>query len=92
MPDGTGFTYDDLLFPTYPTVFDNGGLLFTLNASGSLIYENLYSNGTSLYMESAYLGNGGSFPSDYSWVPVTFTLVAPPQSRLRSPPPWPCAW
>jgi hypothetical protein len=86
MPDGTGFTYDDLLFPTSPTVFDNGGLLFTLVASnGSTIFENLYSNGTSLYMESAYLANGGSFPSDYSWVPVTFTLVDPPPVATPEP-------
>ena len=79
MPDGTGFIYDDRLFPASTTVFDNGGLLFTLIAgNGSSIYENLYSTGTSLYMESAYLANGASFPSDYSWVPVTFTLTDPP--------------
>ena len=85
MPDGTGFAYDDLLFPTSPTVFDNGGLLFTLIANGSLIYENLYSNGTSAYLESAYLANGASFPSDYSWVPVTFTLTDPPTVPTPEP-------
>ena len=86
MPDGTGFAYDDKLFTTSPTVFDNAGMLFTLLAgNGSLIYENLYSTGTSLYMESAYLANGTSFPSDYSWVPVTFTLTDPPTVPAPEP-------
>ncbi len=75
MPDGTGFTYDDILSPTSLPLLDNAGLLFTLIATnGSSIFENLYSTGSSFYLESAYLGNGASFPSDYSYVPVTFTF------------------
>jgi len=87
MPDGTGFNYDDLLFPTSLPVVDNAGLLFTLiGTNGSLIFENLYSTGSSFYLESAYLGNNASFPSDYSYVPVAFTLTdCPPPVATPEP-------
>jgi hypothetical protein len=76
MPDGNGFAYDDKLFPNSLPVFDNAGLLFTLIGSGgTLIFENLYSVGSSSYLESAYLSNGAPFPGDFSFVPVTFTLI-----------------
>ena len=48
MPDGTGFAYDDKLFPTSLPLFDNANLLFTLiGSNGSLVFENLYSAGSS---------------------------------------------
>lgn len=78
MPDGNGFAYDDKLFPNSLPVFDNAGLLFTLiGPGGTLIFENLYSVGSSFYLESAYLSNGAPFPGDFSFVPVTFTLTDP---------------
>jgi hypothetical protein len=73
-PPAGGFTYDDLIFPGSSTVFDNAGLLFTLLGSSGTVYENLYSVGTSLYLESAYLNNGVPFPNDFSYVPVTVSL------------------
>jgi hypothetical protein len=79
MPDGNGFNYDDKLFPTSRPVFDNGGLLFTLiGPQGGMIFENLYSVGSSFYLESAYLSNGAPFPWDFNYVPVTFNLTDPP--------------
>ena len=87
MPDGNGFNYDDKLFPTSQPVFDNAGLLFTLiGSNGSLIYENLYSVGSSFYLESAYLSNGAPFPWDFSYVPVTFNLKdLPPVAATPEP-------
>ncbi|MGB2623955.1 MAG: PEP-CTERM sorting domain-containing protein [Candidatus Acidiferrum sp.] len=87
VPDGDGFTYDDLLFPTSSTVFDNDGLLFTLAGSSGSIFENLYSVGTASYLESAYLANGAAFPADFSYVPVTFTLVDTGSSNVATPEP-----
>jgi hypothetical protein len=87
VPDGDAFTYDDLLFPTSPTVFDNGGLLFTLAGPSGSILEDLYSVGTASYMESAYLANGAAFPGDFSYVPVTFTLVDTGSSNVATPEP-----
>jgi hypothetical protein len=75
-PPAGGFTFDNLIYPNSKTVFDNGGLLFTLLGSGGAIYENLYSVGTSLYMQSAYLNNGAPFPYDFSFVPVTVSVSA----------------
>jgi hypothetical protein len=75
-PPAGGFSYDDLIFPSSNTVFDNGGLLFTLLGSGGAVFENLYSVGTSLYLESAYLNNGAPFPFDFSFVPVTVSVSA----------------
>jgi len=81
-PPAGGFTYDDLIFPSSNTIFDNGGLLFTLASSTGPIYENLYSIGTSTYLQSAFLNNGAPFPWDFSYVPVTLSvskLVATPE-------------
>jgi hypothetical protein len=86
MPDGNGFAYDDKLFPNSLPVFDNAGLLFTLIGSGgTVIFENLYSVGSSFYLESAYLSNGAPFPGDFSFVPVTFTLTDPPPVSAPEP-------
>jgi hypothetical protein len=86
MPDGNGFAYDDVLFPTSLPVFDNAGLLFTLvGPNGSLIFENLYSIGSSFYLESAYLSNGAPFPWDFNYVPVTFTLTDPQPAATPEP-------
>ena len=84
-PPAGGFTFDNLIYPNSNTVFDSRGLLFTLLGSGGPIYENLYSVGTSLYMQSAYLNNGAPFPNDFSFVPVTVSvsaLAAPEPSTL----------
>jgi hypothetical protein len=86
MPDGNGFAYDDKLFPSSLPVFDNAGLLFTLIGSGgTVIFENLYSVGSSFYLESAYLSNGAPFPGDFSFVPVTFSLTDPPPVHAPEP-------
>jgi hypothetical protein len=71
-----GFAFDNRIYPNSKRVFDNGGLLFTLVGSGGAIYENLYSVGKSLYMQSAYLNNGAPFPYDFSFVPVTVSVTA----------------
>jgi hypothetical protein len=73
-PPAGGFSYDDLIFPSSNTVFDNSGLLFTLLGAGGTVYENLYSVGTATYLESAYLNNGYPFPYDFSYVPVTVSV------------------
>jgi len=87
MPDGNGFSYDDKLFPTSLPVFDNAGLLFTLiGPNGTSIFENLYSIGSSFYLESAYLNNGARFPWDFNYVPVTFTLTDPPPVAVTPEP------
>lgn len=75
MTSGTGFAYDNLLFPGSQPIFDNAGLLFTLVGSGGTIYENLYSIGPSFYLQSAFLNNGAPFPWNYNYVPVTFSLT-----------------
>jgi len=88
MPNGNGFSYDDKLFPTSLPVFDNAGLLFTLiGPNGTSIFENLYSIGSSFYLESAYLNNGARFPWDFSYVPVTFTLTDSPPVTVTPEPP-----
>lgn len=85
-PSGDGFRYDDLLFPTSQPVFDNAGLLFTLLGSHGLIYENLYSIGSSFYLQSTYLNNGAWFPWDFSYEPVQFTLTKlPPAAATPEP-------
>jgi hypothetical protein len=73
-PPAGGFTFDNLIFPTSNTVFDNAGLFFTLLGSGGTVFENLYSVGTSSYLQSAYLNNGAPFPWDFSFVPVTVSV------------------
>jgi hypothetical protein len=86
-PTGDGFTYDNLIFPGANTVFDNGGLLFTLVGSGGSIYENLYSVGTAVYLESAYLANGAPFPFDFTFVPTTVTVSAVSRLVVATPEP-----
>jgi hypothetical protein len=73
-PPAGGFTYDNLIFPGSSTVFDNGGLLFTLIGGGGSVFENLYSVGTASYLQSAYLNNGAPFPLDFSSTPVTVSV------------------
>jgi hypothetical protein len=73
-PPAGGFTFDNLIFPTSSTAFDDGGLLFTLLGSGGTVFENLYSVGTASYLQSAYLNNGVPFPWDFSYVPVTVSI------------------
>ena len=80
-PNVNGFQYDDKLFPNSDPVFDKGGLLFTLvGPHGGVIYENLYSTGASLYLESAYL-NGLPYPLNFSYGPVKIGVVATPEPR-----------
>jgi len=76
LPDGDGFTYDDLLFPSSNPILDNAGLLFTIAGLSEPV--NLYSTGSSSYMQSTYIG-GGNFPNDFISTPVTLTLVATPE-------------
>jgi hypothetical protein len=76
LPDGDGFTYDDLFFPSSNPFLDNAGLLFTIAGLSEPV--NLYSTGTSSYLQSTYIG-GGNFPNDFISTPVTLTLVATPE-------------
>jgi hypothetical protein len=85
VPDGNGFAYDDLLFPSTHPVFDNAGLLFMLDGPAGVIFENLYSVGSTSYLESAYLSNGSPFPGDFSYIPVTFSLSKLPPSKVEEP-------
>jgi hypothetical protein len=85
MSDGNGFLYDDKLFPTSHPVFDTAGLLFTLGGPHGSIFENLYSVGSSSYLQSAYVSPGTPFPWDFSYVPVTFTLEKSPTVATPEP-------
>src|ERR1700690_1730701 len=79
LPDGDGFTYDNLLFAGSNTILDNAGLLFTIAGLSQPV--NLYSVGTSSYMQSTYTGVGGSwsFPNDFDSTPVRLALVTTPE-------------
>jgi hypothetical protein len=76
LPDGDGFTYDNLLFASSSTLLDNPGLLFTIAGFSQPV--NLYSTGPSSYLLSTYIG-GGNFPKDFVSTPVTVTLIATPE-------------
>lgn len=76
LPGRDGFTYDYLLFPTSNPILDNTGLLFTIDGLSEPV--NLYSNGTSSYLQSIYIG-GENFPNNFINTPVALRPIGTPE-------------
>jgi hypothetical protein len=71
--------YDDLLFPTSNTLFDDAGLAFDVPGLSDGQAVNIFSTGTGSYVEGIYT-NSGSYATDFNNVPLTLSLVAAPEA------------
>lgn len=74
LPDGSFWTYDNLLFADSDPVVDNGGILFTL--AGVAQPVNLFSTPQGQF--GIYIG-GGNFPNDFVINPVQVSVVSTPE-------------
>ncbi len=74
LPDGSHWSYDNLLFADSNPVVDNGGILFTLAGVGQPV--NLFSDSQGEF--GIYIG-GGNYPKDFLINPVQISVVSTPE-------------